>query len=313
MVLASGSLTRFWENDDVVDRPERLNDLLDDGLRRSVLAAEGQRIRYSSFQRPFETVEALVSAIVSQPSPRLVILNTVQSAAVIAQAMRRAGHDVLHLSTALAPKDRTPLLHIVTEKLKTAPHDWTLVATSCVEAGVDLSFRTAFRERLSASSLIQSGGRVNRHGRYDASTIFDFVIDATGGITAHSAARFSAEVLRRLLDQGAFQSGHDPAALVTRAMADEIKERRGVGGDKLRKCEEEKDYPAVAQLGRVINADTRLVVVDPGLADRIERWERVTFRDLLAGSVQLWATKAEAIGVLPPARGNGSVPMAIRV
>ena len=41
---------------------------------------------------------------------------------------------------------------------------WVLVATSCIEAGVDVSFEIALRERSSVSSLIQIGGRVNRHG-----------------------------------------------------------------------------------------------------------------------------------------------------
>ena len=132
--------------------------------------------------------------------PRLVILNTVQSAAVVARAMRDAGHDTLHLSTALAPKDRAPILKRVEEKLKEDVTDWTMVATSCVEAGVDLSFRTAFRERFSTASLIQVGGRVNRHGEKAEGIVFDFCIDEGDGITRHPGARYSAAVLKRQLE-----------------------------------------------------------------------------------------------------------------
>lgn len=299
VVLASGSLVRFWENKDVVRKSERLQDLLEEGLRRFVLAAEGRRITYMSCDRRFETVSALAETVAAQPGPRLVILNTVQSAAVVARAMRQADHDVLHLSTALAPNDRGPLLQLVTEKLNASRTDWTLVATSCVEAGVDLSFRTAFRERFSATSLIQTGGRVNRHGEGRAGTVFDFVIDATSGITAHPAARDPARVLGRLLRHGAFEAQHDPAEVVSGAMADEIRERGGLGDNELCRREEERDYPCVAKLGRVIDADTRIVVVDPVLAERISRWERVSFRDLLSGSVQLWAHKVETLRLQP--------------
>ena len=299
VVLASGSLIRFWENAGIIEKPERLEDLLDDELRRSILSAERRRISYKQAGR-FETVSALVKAIADQPGPRLVILNTVQSAAVVARAMRRTGCDVLHISTAIAPKDRAPLLQLVSEKLKTPPADWTLVATSCVEAGVDLSFRTALRERFSITSLVQTGGRVNRHGEGTIGTVFDFLIDATEGITAHPGARDPAKVLGRLLQNGVFVGNqHDPAALVSEAMADEIRERGGLGENALRQREEERDYPSVAKLGRVIDADTRTVVIDPILAERIKRREHVTFRNLLSGSVQLWANRVEALR-LPP-------------
>ena len=292
-VLASGSLARFWENGDVIAKPEILPELLDSDLRRSVLSAERRRIRYECAGR-FESVGALVAAVVNQPGPRLVILNTVQSAAVVARRMRDNGSDVLHMSTALAPQDRAPILALVGERLRSNENDWTLVATSCVEAGVDFSFRTAFRERFSAASLIQTGGRVNRHGGPTPGAVLDFLLDTGDGITAHPAARNPAEVLKRLLKRGSFTSSrHDPALIVSRAMADEIGARGGLLDSALRKAEEERDYPKVAELGRVIDADTKLVVIDPKLAVRIERWEHVSFRDLLSGSVQLWAQKVE--------------------
>lgn len=305
-VFASGSLARFWENADVIDPPETLPELLDGGLRDTILRAERRRVRYERAGR-IESVEALDAAVAARPGPRLVILNTVQSAAVVARAMRKAGGDVLHLSTALAPKDRALILALVREKLKTELADWTLVATSCVEAGVDLSFRTALRERFSAASLVQIGGRANRHGGDAAGVVIDFLLDDGGGITAHPAARYPAAVLGRLLKEGAFaRDSHDPAEVVTGAMAEEIRERGGLGADALREAETQRDYPGVAELGRVIDADTRVVVVDPRFAERIERRERVTFRELLTGSVQLWAQKIGSLR-LEPLRGRADV------
>jgi len=46
--------------------------------------------------------------------------------------------------------------------------DWTLIATSCVEAGVDFSFKTGVREVASLVSLLQTAGRVNRHNNINA-------------------------------------------------------------------------------------------------------------------------------------------------
>ena len=285
VVFASGSLARFWENPDVIDPPEPpLPELLPATLRQDVLSAERRRVRYASLGR-IGSVGELIETIVAKPGPRLVILNTVQSAAVVAREMRAAGHAVLHLSTALAPKDRGPILDLVKLKLGGCPSDWSLVATSCVEAGVDLSFRVAFRERFSVTSLIQIGGRTNRSGTFGTGDVFDFLLDGTG-ITAHPAAKHSAPILRDLLAQ---MNTSDPAELASSAMAREIAAGRLV--ERLREAERQSDYPEVSRLGRVIDADTKVVVVDPILVERIARRERVGFRCLLNGSVQLDTSK----------------------
>lgn len=282
VVLASGSLARFWENPDVIDPPEPpLPELLPATLRHDVLTSERRRVRYASLGR-ISSVGELIETVVAKPGPRLVILNTVQSAAVVAREMRAEGHDVLHLSTALAPKDRGPILDLVKLKLRSGLSDWSLVATSCVEAGVDLSFRVAFRERFSVTSLIQIGGRTNRSGTFGTGGVFDFLLDGTG-ITAHPAAKNSAPILRNLLAQ---MNISDPAEVSSSAMAQEIAAGRLT--ERLREAERQCDYPEVSRLGRVIDADTKVVVVDPILAERIARRERVGFRCLLNGSVQLW-------------------------
>ncbi|MCI0349892.1 MAG: hypothetical protein L0Z53_10745, partial [Acidobacteriales bacterium] len=75
-------------------------------------------------------------------------------------SQRYARGTVEHISTALTPADREITLNRVKLRLKTGSDpDWTLVATSCVEAGMDLSFHVGLRERASLMSLIQIGGR----------------------------------------------------------------------------------------------------------------------------------------------------------
>jgi CRISPR-associated endonuclease/helicase Cas3 len=298
-VFASGSLARFWENPGVVDEPVRLPELFTRDLKHSILKLERRRVSYAQ-SGLFPDADALIQGVRSALGPRLVILNTVQSAAVIARTMQQAGEATLHLSTALAPKDRAPIIGQVKEKLKAPKRDWTLVATSCVEAGVEFSFRTAFRERFSTASLIQVGGRVNRHDEYAGGTVYDFLIDEGGGITKHPAARFPAAVLARLFQKGSLSGeGYDPAALVTAAMADEIRDRNGLGHDALSENERDRDYPRVARYGQVIDADTRLVVVDPALRDRLASGGRVSFRELISGSVQIWATRIGRLGLEP--------------
>ena len=65
--------------------------------------------------------------------------------------------------------------------------------------------------------------------------------------------------------------------------------------NSLAEAERHRDYPGVAEKGRVIDADTRLVVVDPVLVERLIARERVGFRELHTGSVQLWGTRVNAL------------------
>ncbi|WP_155524499.1 CRISPR-associated helicase/endonuclease Cas3 [Oleisolibacter albus] len=297
-VLASGSLARFWEKKEVVEEVcTTIPQLMPDTLAHLANAAERRRVRFVQ-AGDLSSVKALVDRVGNEPGPRLVILNTVQSAAVVARAMQQAGLDTLHLSTALCPRDRAVSLDKVKGRLDMGIEEWVLVATSCVEAGVDISFRTGFRERFSTSSLLQVAGRVNRHGEFNAvggGHVVDFAIPAGDGILRHPAAAGSAPVLRKLLCRGSFdQIDRLPADLVTQAMEQELRENPTTlkgSADALVKAERSYDYPAVAQYGRVIAADTRLVVVDKELLGKLENFEKVNFRDLLDGSVQMWANK----------------------
>jgi CRISPR-associated endonuclease/helicase Cas3 len=215
--------------------------------------------------------------------------------------MRESGHNVLHLSTALCPRDRDAMLSTIRGRLKPEkkyPADWTLVATSLMEAGVDVSFRTPFRERFATTSIIQIGGRGNRNFEWpDGVTVHDFVVSFVEGLKDHPAARVSANVLAEFFEKGRFEGTIDAADLVTLAMRREIKLRSDTDCNALLQAERGRCYPDVAKLGRVIDTDTRLVVVDRLLRDRIVARDRLSMREILNGSVQIWAHKINKLGL----------------
>lgn len=312
-VFASGSLARFWEIEDVVGEKDtaRLPDLVSPELSARMLQGESARVRYVAEPRPFSGPGSLTEAVAAADGPRLLIMNTVQSAAVMARRMRNEGHDVLHMSTALSPSDRSRVLELVQQRLDPGSGysaDWTLVATSLMEAGVDVSFRTPFRERFATASLIQIGGRANRNAEWpDGVLIYDFVVDDDGsGLKPHPAARVPADVLRALFAEGRLAGQVDPAAIVTEALQREIRDLSHKGETALAKAERTRNYPDVAECGRVIDTDTRLVVVDHALKHQLTARKRVPVRKLLAGSVQIWAHKLDQLG-LDPVPGRADV------
>ncbi|MEN6439228.1 MAG: hypothetical protein ABFD97_11685, partial [Syntrophobacter sp.] len=144
---------------------------------------------------------------------------------------------------------------------------------------------------------IQVGGRVNRHGEYNAhggGEVYDFALSGAW-ITQHPAAAVSAEVLRDLMDRGELNKT-SPADIVTEAMKQELRYSGSLPSDLIQ-AEKEKNYPKVEELGRVIDTDTRFVIIDPRLEEALRNHEKVDFNSLLRGSVQMWSNKINSLGL----------------
>lgn len=201
-VLASGSLNRFWTIEQIATAGKRqVPDLIHNTLQCALAQYEQDRIRYL-WNPLLLTSEALVEWVNSFPGPRLLIVNTVQNAAVIAKTMRKlyGRNRVEHLSTALTARDREKTLACVQQRLgDTSDCDWTLVATSCVEAGVDFSFAVGFREMASLSSLLQASGRVNRNGKMKNASMWSFGLNYVDDILLkeHCIIKRAAVVLNK--------------------------------------------------------------------------------------------------------------------
>ena len=200
LVLASGSLARFWNMADFVPAAERpdVAELVSDQLRAEAAALETNRVEIITKAERL-SLAGLADFVQSKPGPRLVILNTIQSAAIFAHHLRTMpglGAHVEHLSTALSPRDRGRIIERVRARLqRPADKEWALVATSCVEAGVDFSFRTAFRESCGLVNLLQISGRANRSSEYPHAEVWDFRHDEEGFLTLHPHFKVSRRIL----------------------------------------------------------------------------------------------------------------------
>lgn len=303
-VLASGSLSKFWELSEFVGNDKRkIPDIVSADIRVKANEFEKGRISIKKISAALNR-DAFIKQIEQTPGPYLVIMNTVQSAAVLADHFKKADKDVLHLSTAIAPVHRKPIIERIKARLRNKQHDqeWVLVATSCVEAGLDFSFRTAFRECSSVASLYQASGRSNRHGEDEDAAIFSFrTLDPL--MNHHPAFETSSEIVDDFLNNGMFEK-YSPAECVTRAMKKEISQ--GSAGRKkaeeLKREEKGQNYPRVSELSRIIPTNSFLVVVDPTIIDMLldyDQRKQVTSKTLVNHSVQVWSNKLNLLGVTP--------------
>lgn len=298
-VLGSGSLAKFWENPRILGegKTETIPPMIPADIRAECSSFEQSRVVYSS-RREVLTMATLCDWIQTTKGSRLLVLNTVQSAAVVANELRQRGVSTLHLSTALAPIHRRTILRLIRARLKTKPDlDWVLVATSCVEAGVDISFGTAFRERCRTSSLVQIGGRVNRHGELPSGVVWDFVVNDPL-LTVHPDFKHSRDVVEEIFRKQMWDQ--DLTTLMTYALEQEFKRQSGTQKiDELFYHETAGSYPQVAELTRLITSNTRTVIIEPQLIDAIRNGAQVDRRELLAHSVQLWFSRIGKFALLP--------------
>lgn len=285
VVLGSGSLYKFWELPAFSDPTEHLPNILPSQLEEVAASYEEKRVEYRTKEEPMRADE-LVEWVWSFPGPRLLIVNTVYSAAVIAEALKETyGEDkVEHLSSALCPADVSATLENVQNRLKDeTDRDWCLVATSCVEAGVDLSFRTGMRERASLVSLLQSAGRTNREGKWSSAEVWDFQLVEEGLIRSNPGLKHSREVLGHLIAEGEVGPEYATKAMAKELTLTDIRNKI----DKITKAEQCMEFREVAKEFRVIDSDTVTVVVDEEVASRLEAGELVEPNELQLSSVSI--------------------------
>lgn len=295
-VLGSGSLSQFWTLREFSDPPVSVPSIICATRYKESGLFEASRIEYQTRVKPL-SLEQVVDFVCETAGPRLLIVNTVQSAAFIASHIKNSvGNNVEHLSTSLTPNDRDATLIRIKNRLRDDnDQDWTLVATSCVEAGVDFSFRTGFRERASLNSLLQTSGRVNRNGEFGTANVWDIQLVHDDRLRRHPAFADSAIVLGEL-----FEKGMVSAENCTYAMQREIR-RVGMhsAAELIQKLEAKRQFAEVEKLFRVIDSNTVIAVVDPVLKRRLRNREKVSFQEMQDGSVQVYSNRAVDFAVAP--------------
>lgn len=117
------------------------------------------------------TEEELVKRLKGEQQA-LCILNTKKAVQKVYGEMEQEG--VYHLSTLMYPIHRKRTLQSIRECLRKGGR-CVVIATSLVEAGVDLDFGTVYRQTAGIDSIIQAAGRCNREGRRKAEESITYV------------------------------------------------------------------------------------------------------------------------------------------
>ncbi len=139
-----------------------------------------QRVRICWRHQEPLSPEELADELAGQERSTLCIVNLKRHAATLARLLHeRLGRGVLHLSTNMCPAHRAAVLDQVRKRLSAGQPLW-LVATQCVEAGVDLDFPLVYRALGPLEAVAQAAGRCNRHGQREQGTLVVFQLKDQG-------------------------------------------------------------------------------------------------------------------------------------
>jgi len=170
------------------------------------------RVRRSRFRWDVDRTlswQDLAGAL-AQRDRALAIVNLKRHARELARETRaRCGAEgVFHLSTNLCPAHRRSILERIHARLDDGA-DCRVIATQCVEAGVDLDFPVVYRAQAPLEAIAQAAGRCNRHGRGPLGEVVVFRPTDEG--FPSPAYRQATEVARAYLaERGAPSDLEDP-------------------------------------------------------------------------------------------------------
>lgn len=167
-----------------------------------------KRVEYIRVKKPL-TASELVARMRKHPAA-LCILNTRKDAfRVYREAIRQKvnGQHIYHLSNRMCPHHRKKVIEQIKEDLKNEK-SILVIATSLVEAGVDLDFPTVFRTMAPMDSIVQAAGRCNREGKLEKGTVFIF--ELVGGGMPGGMYRKGTEQTRILLNHHGTAALHEP-------------------------------------------------------------------------------------------------------
>lgn len=307
---AAGTVTKLcatgWRPTEIVGdeaQRQRLFDLASD--RYSVTWRLSQPIGFDAL--------AAELAERSERGPVIAIVNLKRHATALVEAIggTKLGRPLFHLSTNLCPKHRERVLDEAFPLLKDG-RPMIMVATQCIEAGVDISAPVVYRALAPLESIAQAAGRCNRHGTDpQPGRVVVFVPEEEGyppgayETAAQHTRSFIAE-LRKIdgIDPDRHNVLSDPTLLrryyrqLYQAGIHESPKRA-----ELLLATDERDFPEVARLYRLIDQDTINVLVPYDrkafgtLVNQIEKERKIT-REWVANARPL------AVSVRRPQSGD---------
>jgi len=249
-----------------------------------------RRVHYTWMdQKP--TWQAL-AAMLQTHSQVVCIVNLKRHAHELWQALETTP-DLFHLSTNLCPLHRQSILAEVSQRLKNG-QPCRLIATQCIEAGVDVDFPVVYRAFAPLDAIIQAAGRCNREGRLEVGQTVIFTPACDGRLYPDSAYEQAAGVALSLKNElGDVFDLYNPDVIQRYYKRLYTVADPGQLGKPLYDAIKNLNFPEVARHYRLIKNDAINIVVPYDL----ERFEELKLQAEQQGLSAKWINRARSSSI----------------
>ena len=302
-VLVSGTPTEFYKKINAgrlivenITTPE---------LDRKMFEMEKNRVHYIPIGKITE--QNLVDEICKDTklgSTLTVVQTTLTAAYIYTLVAKKLGKDnVMYISRCLCNKDVDDRIEEMKNRLKNG-EKFAVIATSILEAGIDLSFARVFGEYSRFTSIFQLAGRCNRHNEYPFGELKLFELTAKKDlITLNPSNILSRKVVREFIKNGrlSYKDCADAFAL------EQFYDRTSVEGKKNKIVEytQKLDFVNLAEVVHAIEpdgevgSDIQILIYDKakasGLYQKLIDGEEFDVAEMTSYSFVLKERKAEKL------------------
>ena len=253
---AAEAIKDGWQPREISSRP----DAMAETLKRTTITIRSPEDSPADWQE--------LASEISQHNRVLCVVNTRAQAAELFQLLPEEGR--FHLSAAMCAAHRSDKLEVIRQRIRERK-TCRLISTQLIEAGVDVDFPIAYRALGPLDSIIQTAGRCNREGCSSEPQPVIIFTPPLGGMP-RGAYKTAAKVTESFLTEFPDAPLHQPETYQRYfARLYEILGPDSAKDDRAYQASEDFDFPAAAKACRLIDDETRAVLVPYGLGrDLIE-------------------------------------------
>ena len=312
--FVSGTMIKFWEWPEFREAADFHYDvipIIPPEISAMTLAEEIKRVGMEYYPDPFVGPTSFCQWTLKYPGSKMVVVDTIKNWAMICHKYLQLlpQEDVVAISNALTANDKDRILNSLFDedgKCTIDPHsNKTLIGTSCIQTGINLSCLHGFGENAGMMNASQLSGRLDRddQGWGSVNRIFELDVDSPNAVfTKNSDYDESRKALRKLANQRKlgpqyceeavreeFASGtiHTGNVIPSLSGGASISYKELLSREKKRKFEDVASYVKV-----ICQNKTTVIIEEENLADE------PTDSDIARNSIEIYSDKIPKLGNL---------------
>lgn len=286
IVFSSGTPCDIWN---IFNKDIKVHDVIDSILYRKMLDLEHERISYHNLTQEINTVNLLTTQILKDIGKKsiLVVTNTRKNAYLISKNLsNKTNYPIYHISNNMSGSHIKKVINQTKNDIRDNKNP-ILIGTNLIECGYDISFNIGYKELSSFSSIIQFGGRINRHCE-GVGQVNVYSLERDDDVSNNPMLENSIEICKKYIDRISPE-------IVPSVISEEVSIIYNKA-NSISKAYHDKSYLYVSNEKKIIAGNTIRVILDPtgSICDSIKE-SGIISNQCLQESISLFFSKKDEL------------------